>query len=153
PNRDGAFGSAQVLVSGQGLYNVGVGDIGRDGDLDFVGQDTYSGSSRPYLYESEEGTAEPRDAGADDDAGVSRDAGMMTDAGAFDSGAVDSGAVDSGAVDSGAVEVDAATSRDASAARDAGTTAASGGSGCATSSRGTGAWACLLAVLLLRRRR
>ncbi|MEM9073921.1 MAG: VCBS repeat-containing protein, partial [Myxococcota bacterium] len=47
PNRDGAFGSAQVLVSGQGLYNVGVGDIGRDGDLDFVGQDTYSGSSRP----------------------------------------------------------------------------------------------------------
>ncbi len=51
-NCGGVFGKAEVVVSGKGLYTGVVGDIGADGDMDIVGQNTYSASSHPYLYES-----------------------------------------------------------------------------------------------------
>lgn len=52
-NQGGSFaGSPQVIMEDKGLYTGVVGDIGNDGDLDIVGQDTYSNDSHPYFYES-----------------------------------------------------------------------------------------------------
>ena len=53
----GAFGSRQVVASGKGLYSGVVRDVGNDGDLDILGQEFYSRTSRPYLYESLQGAA------------------------------------------------------------------------------------------------
>jgi hypothetical protein len=62
----GAFGNVQTVATGKGLYSGVVVDVGNDGDLDIIGQDTYSSSSRPYLYESLEGPGAPvTDAGTD----------------------------------------------------------------------------------------
>lgn len=36
----------------KGLYSGVVVDIGNDGDMDIIGQETYAKSSGPYLYES-----------------------------------------------------------------------------------------------------
>lgn len=51
-NDNGSFGAPIVISTEHGLYNAAVIDVGADGDLDIVGQDTYSSSSRPRLYES-----------------------------------------------------------------------------------------------------
>ena len=51
-NGSGAFGAAQVVESGKGLYSGVIFDVDSDGDLDIVGQNTYAGNSRPYLYEN-----------------------------------------------------------------------------------------------------
>jgi len=49
---DGSFPSRQTVTSEKGLYSGVVVDIGSDGDMDIVGQETYARNSRPYLYES-----------------------------------------------------------------------------------------------------
>ena len=49
---DGAFASVQTVSGEKGLYSGVVTDIGKDGDMDIIGQETYAKSSRPYLYES-----------------------------------------------------------------------------------------------------
>lgn len=56
----GGFASSQAFVSGKGLYTAAIVDIGNDGDLDIVGQDSYAGTSKPWLYESKlAGTTPP----------------------------------------------------------------------------------------------
>jgi hypothetical protein len=47
----GRFGNVQTVAKGKGLYSGVVRDIGKDSDLDIVGQDGYAGKSLPYLYE------------------------------------------------------------------------------------------------------
>ncbi len=54
-NGSGGFGTVQTLVSGKGLYTGVVHDIGNDGDLDIVGQDSYADTSKPWFYESNQG--------------------------------------------------------------------------------------------------
>jgi len=49
---DGTFVTKQILSTDKGLYSGVVVDIGHDGDMDIIGQDTYAGDSKPYLYES-----------------------------------------------------------------------------------------------------
>jgi len=49
---NGKFESRQTVSSGKGLYSGVVVDIGNDGDMDIIGQDTYAKDSKPYLYES-----------------------------------------------------------------------------------------------------
>lgn len=49
---NGGFNQVQQVVGGKGLYTGVVFDIGNDGDLDIVGQDSYANSSKPWLYES-----------------------------------------------------------------------------------------------------
>lgn len=51
-NGAGSFGAAQVVESGKGLYSGVVYDIEGDGDLDIIGQNIYSGTSKPYVYEN-----------------------------------------------------------------------------------------------------
>ena len=51
-NGSGSFGAAQVVESGKGLYSGVVYDIEGDGDLDIVGQNIYSRTSKPYIYEN-----------------------------------------------------------------------------------------------------
>ena len=48
----GEYGPPQLIISDKGLYTGVVTDIDNDGDLDIIGQDEYSGHSRPYLYEN-----------------------------------------------------------------------------------------------------
>ena len=48
----GSFSAAQVVVSGKGLYSGVVFDIEGDGDLDIIGQNIYSRTSKPYVYEN-----------------------------------------------------------------------------------------------------
>jgi hypothetical protein len=48
----GASWTKQTLNPSGGLYSAVVGDIGADGDLDFVGPEFYSGTSIPLLYEN-----------------------------------------------------------------------------------------------------
>ncbi|MEQ9442602.1 MAG: VCBS repeat-containing protein [Cyclobacteriaceae bacterium] len=48
----GTYGDPQTVLTGKGLYSGTVGDIGNDGDLDIVGQNGYSGTSKPYFYEN-----------------------------------------------------------------------------------------------------
>jgi hypothetical protein len=49
---NGKFATQQTVSRGKGLYSGVVVDIGNDGDMDIIGQDTYASNSRPYLYES-----------------------------------------------------------------------------------------------------
>jgi hypothetical protein len=51
-NGSGSFGTAQVIVSGKGLYSGVVYDIEGDGDLDIIGQNVYANASKPYVYEN-----------------------------------------------------------------------------------------------------
>ncbi len=51
-NGSGSFGTAQVIVSGKGLYSGVVYDIENDGDLDIIGQNVYAHESKPYVYEN-----------------------------------------------------------------------------------------------------
>jgi hypothetical protein len=51
-NGRGSFNNAQTVHSGKGLYSGLVADLGNDGDLDIVGQDTYARESKPWIYES-----------------------------------------------------------------------------------------------------
>ena len=51
-NGNGAFGSAQVIESGKGLYSGALFDVDDDGDLDIIGQDRYADRSKPYVYEN-----------------------------------------------------------------------------------------------------
>jgi len=51
-NGSGAYGNAQIVEAGKGLYSGAVYDIDGDGDLDIIGQNTYAGSSKPYVYEN-----------------------------------------------------------------------------------------------------
>lgn len=49
---NGIFTSHQTVSKERGLYSGVVVDIGKDGDMDIIGQGTYAKNSRPYLYES-----------------------------------------------------------------------------------------------------
>jgi len=51
-NAKGAFSDAQTIQKGKGLYSGVLADLGGDGDLDIIGQDTYANTSRPWVYES-----------------------------------------------------------------------------------------------------
>jgi hypothetical protein len=46
----GGFGNRQTVIQGKGLYTGMLVDVDGDGALDIVGQDTYSGESKPWLY-------------------------------------------------------------------------------------------------------
>ncbi len=48
----GNYSSTQVVASGKGLYSGVAYDLDEDGDLDIVGQNTYAGTSKPYVYEN-----------------------------------------------------------------------------------------------------
>lgn len=48
----GDFGSSQTVSSTNGLYSGVVADVGNDGDMDIIGQETYAKSSKPWVYES-----------------------------------------------------------------------------------------------------
>ena len=48
----GRFDGGEVIASDKGLYSGIVADIGDDGDLDIVGQETYEKGARPLYYES-----------------------------------------------------------------------------------------------------
>jgi hypothetical protein len=51
-NGRGSFGNARTVHSGKGLYSGVLHDLGNDGDLDIIGQDTYANKSKPWVYES-----------------------------------------------------------------------------------------------------
>jgi FG-GAP-like repeat len=51
-NGTGSFGSATTIQSGKGLYSGVLVDLGNDGDLDIIGQDTYASTSKPWVYEN-----------------------------------------------------------------------------------------------------
>ena len=51
-NGSGSYSNAQLVESGKGLYSGVVYDIDGDDDLDIIGQDRYSGGSKPYVYEN-----------------------------------------------------------------------------------------------------
>lgn len=51
-NGSGAFSAAQIVEDSKGLYSGVVYDIDGDDDLDIVGQNVYSNSSKPYVYEN-----------------------------------------------------------------------------------------------------
>lgn len=51
-NGEGVFGAKQTVIAGKGLYSGVARDVDGDGDIDIVGEDTYSSHSRPYLYEA-----------------------------------------------------------------------------------------------------
>ena len=48
----GKFASSQTVSRDKGLYSGVVVDVGKDGDMDIIGQETYAKSSRPYFFES-----------------------------------------------------------------------------------------------------
>lgn len=134
----GAFDETQQVVMGKGLYSGVLVDLGNDGDLDIVGQDSYAGSSRPYVYVSEEGPA-------DTDAG-----GPTLDAGSDASSDTDAGSSDGGPGFDGGPDFDAGT-RDAGV--DAGDEPSDGGCGCRTTGSAQGSYALLCLSLLARRSR
>ena len=51
-NGSGSFSNNQTVCSGKGLYSGVLADLGNDGDLDIIGQDTYAKESKPWIYES-----------------------------------------------------------------------------------------------------
>ncbi len=51
-NSSGSFSNVQTIINGKGLYSGVVADLGNDGDLDIIGQDTYARESKPWIYES-----------------------------------------------------------------------------------------------------
>lgn len=48
----GQFGDPQTVVRGKGLYTGVLVDVDSNGTLDILGQDTYSGESKPWWYEN-----------------------------------------------------------------------------------------------------
>ena len=46
------FDPAVVIYVGHGLCTGFVTDVDSDDDLDIIGQDGYSGASKPYLYKN-----------------------------------------------------------------------------------------------------
>lgn len=48
----GRFGDGHVVSAVNGLYTGRAVDWDRDGDIDIIGQNTYAGDGRPYLYNS-----------------------------------------------------------------------------------------------------
>jgi hypothetical protein len=48
----GSFGDAMTIQIGKGLYSGLLADLGNDGDLDIIGQDTYARESKPWIYEN-----------------------------------------------------------------------------------------------------
>jgi hypothetical protein len=51
-NGRGSFGPAVTVHKGKGLYSGILADLGNDGDLDIIGQDTYARESRPWVYQN-----------------------------------------------------------------------------------------------------
>ncbi len=51
-NGTGSFGQPHTIHSGKGLYSGILADLGNDGDMDIIGQDTYSNKSKPWIYEN-----------------------------------------------------------------------------------------------------
>lgn len=140
-NVDGAFTNQQTIVGDKGLYSGVVVDLGNDGDLDLVGQDTYSGTSRPWIYVSS----------ASEDA-PSRDAGIG-DGGVADTSVSDGGA-DAASLDASPTDAnfgDGGARRDSSSVDDdAGPTSTSAG---CSATGGRNDFTLLLLVVLFRRRR
>lgn len=138
----GAFDNTQQVVMGKGLYSGVLVDLGNDGDLDIVGQDSYAGTSRPWVYVSEEGPPDTDAGGPTLDAGGS-DGGPEADAGTDAGPGFDGGPdFDGGAVDSGASGADAGDAP-----------SDGGGCGCRTTKSAQGTYALLLLVMLAWRAR
>ncbi|MBN2088719.1 VCBS repeat-containing protein [candidate division KSB1 bacterium] len=51
-NGKGGFDRTITIQQGKGLYSGVLADLGNDGDLDIIGQDTYANKSRPWIYEN-----------------------------------------------------------------------------------------------------
>lgn len=46
----GHFSKSEIVTRGKGLYTGVIADVDGDGAADIIGQDSYSGDSRPWLY-------------------------------------------------------------------------------------------------------
>jgi hypothetical protein len=51
-NQDGDFSQSINVIRNKGVYSGAAKDMDSDGDVDIVGEDTYSGESRPWIYEN-----------------------------------------------------------------------------------------------------
>jgi hypothetical protein len=51
-NGNGIFNTFSTVDSSKGLYSGVLADLGNDGDLDIIGQDTYANTSKPWIYEN-----------------------------------------------------------------------------------------------------
>ncbi len=51
-NGTGQFEDKQIVIQGKGLYSGVLADLGNDGDLDIIAQDTYANQSKPWVYEN-----------------------------------------------------------------------------------------------------
>lgn len=49
---EGQFTQTQTVIEGKGLYSGVLADLGGDGDIDIIAQDTYANRSKPWVYES-----------------------------------------------------------------------------------------------------
>jgi hypothetical protein len=51
-NENANFFKSKIIQEGKGIYSGAVKDMDNDGDIDLVGEDTYSKQSRPWYYEN-----------------------------------------------------------------------------------------------------
>ncbi len=51
-NNQADFSESYTVMEGKGIYSGAIKDIDQDGDLDIVGEDTYSNASKPWYYEN-----------------------------------------------------------------------------------------------------
>ena len=51
-NNQSDFSKSYLVIEGNGIYSGAFMDMDNDGDIDMVGEDTYSGESRPWYYEN-----------------------------------------------------------------------------------------------------